>query len=109
MDNRESDKRVKASKSTKTIFNTGKFFYYIFIITFRNLMFYFILSVGDKRFGFVNWAVKISTKHPLGGFGDKYNVVPMTDFEKKDEYDLDGIYSVRFGQGKFNAKLLFIG
>ena len=54
-------------------------------------------------------AVKVSIKHPLGGFGDKYNVVPMSTFEKKDEYDLDGIYIVKFGQGKFSAKLLFIG
>jgi hypothetical protein len=33
----------------------------------------------------------------------------MNALEKKDEYDLDGIYVVKFGVGKFNAKLIFIG
>ena len=35
--------------------------------------------------------------------------MPLCEFEKKDEYDCDGVYVVKFGTGKFNAKLLFFG
>jgi hypothetical protein len=50
----------------------------------------------------VNWA-------KAGGFGDKYNVVPMKDFEKAEEYELEAVYSVMFGKVKYKSRLLFIG
>ena len=61
---------------------------------------YFLL--GDKRFACVEWK----------GEKNKFSVIPMADFIKikeDDEYEPDSYYKVKFGNEKFNARLVVIG